>query len=164
MRRIFGQTCHNHCTHRIGHLILQAQFPDTLRERLGHFIEHLISDIPAIKGRATGEQLVKCGAQRIEVITGSRQFPTHLLWAHVNRRTTHTALHGGSAQAFGHGCGDPEIRQLQVALPIHQHVGGLKIAMHNLMLMRVLKGIAQLSHQWPQVFPCKQMAGLLQAK
>ena len=36
--------------------------------------------------------------------------------------------------------------------------------MHNLMLMRILKGITQLSHQWPQVFPCKQMAGLLQTK
>ena len=65
MRRIFGQTSHNHGTDRIGHLILKAQLPDTFRERFGHFIEHLISDIAAVKGRATGEQLVKGGAQRV---------------------------------------------------------------------------------------------------
>ena len=65
MRRIFGQTRHNHRTNRIGHLILQAQFPNTFRERFRHFVEHLISDIAAVKGRATGEQLVEGGAQRI---------------------------------------------------------------------------------------------------
>ena len=44
-------------------------------------------------------------------------------------------------------------------LPIHQHVGGLEIAMHNLMLMRVLERVAHQAHEGPQVFPCKQMAG-----
>ena len=49
MRRIAGQTRHDHGTYRIRHLIWRAQL-DTIRERLGYFIEHLISDIAAVKG------------------------------------------------------------------------------------------------------------------
>ena len=120
--------------------------------------------VAGIKGRACGEQVVERGAQRVNVVGGMRQRALHLLGAHVNGGATGIPFHGLLGIVIRNAGGDAKVRELQIAFAGDHHVGGLQVAMDDLLLVGITEGFAELASQSLKAAPGKVAIGLLLAQ
>ena len=94
VRALFGKTGQHQLVDIIGDIILDAEFRQPLFHGSGRAIHHLCIDVAGMKRRLARHQIVERGAERINVIGGTRHFAVHLLWAHEQNRAAHRVFHG----------------------------------------------------------------------
>ena len=107
--------------------------------------------VAGIEGHGAHQQLVQHDAQRVNVGSGVYGLVQRvgLLGAHVFRCSDELAdlrEHGVVGPALVHGVGDAEVDDLgRRGVPstsVHQHVGGLEVAVDDALLVGVLHGFA----------------------
>ena len=126
----------------------QGGTPRLLVQHLPHRLHRRASG----KRRLARQQFIEDRAETID-IHGGRQLlrlATRLLRRHVTGRAEHR--HRARERAvLLHQPGQPEVRQMRLALRIEQHVPGLDVPMKDAALMRVVDGARQLREQLRRV-------------
>ena len=139
---VFGQGLGHHHIQRRGQLHI-----DVGRIGVG-LADNLLDDfevIGAIKGPAAGQQLVEHHACRKQIRTRVNGLALHLLGRHVFQRAHHGALGaGGIARILNSG--HAKIGELGPAAGLYQQVGGLDVAVNNVLPVRVVQRRQQIAH------------------
>ena len=94
MSSFFPETGKHELVYIIRNIILDTEFSQPFLHRNRWPIHHLCIDVAGIKRRLARHQIIKRGPESIYIITGTRHFAVHLLWAHEQNRTAHRVFHG----------------------------------------------------------------------
>ncbi len=114
--------------------------------RLRILLEHLVQDRVhgvGVERLLAREQLVEHGPQREDVGAGIGLGAPHLLGGHVVRRAHH---HPGAGHLRGADAGQAEVHDLDAPVGQDADVGGLEVAVHDPLLVRVGQPFRDLLH------------------
>ncbi len=144
-------------------MILQRQ-GDGLVERFGSAVDDVLEELEvcvSTKGPAPRKKFVQHHAEREHVAARVERLPRGLLGRHVSNRSDH---HSGAGQSVGErtrGVGlrafnelrEPEVGELGVAVPGHQDVGGLDVAVQNPRSVRRGQRVGHAGEQFDDLVP-----------
>jgi hypothetical protein len=100
------------------------------------------------RGMPPHEQLIEEDAQRIHVGRRRHRAAGRLFGSGIFRGERSAEREGRTGGRSGVGQGrDAEVEQLHLPACVHEHVGGLEIAMHDEVRMRVRDGVGHLQEQ-----------------
>jgi hypothetical protein len=120
-----------------------VQAPRPARLVLGDLPEQFLA-VAAVEGGSQGQQLVQRHAERVDVgAVVHRLAPAHgLLRAHVAQRSHQVARE--REPGVGAEAGQAEVRDPELALPVHQQVGRLHVPVEHAQLVGVLQRLGRL--------------------
>ena len=104
----------------------------------------------AIEGAFVGQQLVEHHGYRKQVRARINFLALHLLGRHVLQGSHHAALGARRFVRILHAC-DAEIGQLDAPARFDQQVGRLHIAMHDALLVRIVKRGQQIANHFQRL-------------
>ena len=99
--------------------------------------------------RGIGHQFMQQQPERVHVGGGGGAVAGELFGRGVADGVGALVEAGGIGAAVVEQFGDAEVEQFRVAIGRHQHVGGLEVAMHDEVAMRVRHRRTHLPHQPP---------------
>ena len=97
------------------------------------------------ESRLQGQELIKCGAKRIDVaaVVYGSALRQRLLRTHVTQRADEVAADGQAE--VGLAARQAEVRDPQMTTRVHQQIGRLDVAVDNALIVGVLQGLGSLN-------------------